>query len=93
MTENKQNRNSVSLNSKSNGTHEYINLYLHPWNNDRKAFYIKAIITATIIFEDNFTSIERMVNILNNRLDSPLTVEEQDKATCLLQYGIQEELL
>ncbi|MBM7616612.1 hypothetical protein JOC36_000145 [Weissella uvarum] len=72
MHEDKQNNNHISTNGRVRGTREYLDLYLHPWNNDRIFFYMHAIVTATLIFENNANdSITRMVSILNNRLDSP----------------------
>lgn len=78
MNENKQNNNHFSTNLKAAGTRGYISLYLHPWNNNRTAHYMRSLVTATLVFEYHEQPFWRMVNILNERLDYPLNTEEQD---------------
>ncbi|MHA7612268.1 hypothetical protein WVIC16_60026 [Weissella viridescens] len=91
MNENEQNNNHISTDGRVRSTRKYISLYLHPWNNDRIAYYMNSLIIATLIFENNDTeSFKRMVNIFNNRLDSPLNLDEQESALNLLQQGIRE---
>lgn len=91
MTENTQNRNTIHSTTRINATNVYLNLYLHPWNDARIGYYMHSLITATLIFEnDNNESLKRMVNILNNQLEQPLTIEEQDYSLELTKRFLRE---
>lgn len=93
MNENEQNRNQIALDGRVHATHEYVDLYLYPWNDSRINYYMHALVISALIFENTGQSFARMVNLLNNRLEHPLTIEEQDYAYELLQHGIREGLL
>ncbi|SOB43999.1 hypothetical protein WVIC16_60095 [Weissella viridescens] len=93
MNENEQNINRMSTDGRVRGTRKYISLYLHPWNDDRIAYYRHSLITATLIFEYDKQPFERMINILNERLDYPLTTEEQEDCWQKLIRDLERGLL
>lgn len=91
MNETEQNRNQFTLDGRVNATLKYTELLLQPQNENREAYFINALITATLIFNGkNNHSVERMVNILNNQLEIPLTKDEQTHSLSILQQGIRE---
>ena len=93
MNENERTRNQTTLDGKVNATREYVYLYLHSWNDARINYYMHALVISALIFNYNKQSFNRMVNFLNNRLEQPLTYEEQIDTLKILKSRLREELL
>lgn len=93
MNENEQTRNTFDMVSRADATLKYTKLYLHPQNDDRIFYFLQATVVSVIIFQDRNEPAERLLNILNNRLDHPLSEQEQIDSLKILKDGIREGLL
>ncbi|WP_419154917.1 hypothetical protein [Weissella minor] len=95
MNENEQKCNAFDMKNRAISTHKYIDLWLHPKNNERAVYFVQALFTAIYIYNgdlERLSLIKNMTKTLNQRLDHPLSKDEQNQLIDSVITQIDEQL-